>query len=93
LTAGESSGKLDDVTTPGPTTTSTLLRQLVEQLDTSHPGAERLAVLAEVRGLVDVEIGGEARTMTHRHGSWADVGRVLGVSKQAAWERYRTPSA
>lgn len=77
------------MTTPGPTTTSTLLRGLVDALDQAHPGAERLAVLVEVRRLVEQEIGGEARTMTHRHGSWADVGRVLGVSRQAAWERYR----
>jgi hypothetical protein len=78
------------VTTAGPTTTSTLLRQLLDQLEAGHPGAERLAVLAEVRRLVDDEIGAEARTMTHRHGSWADVGRVLGVTRQAAWERYRS---
>ncbi len=77
------------MTTPGPTTSSTLLRDLVEQLDGAHPGAERLAVLAEMRSLVETEVGGEARTMTHRHGSWADVGRVLGVTRQAAWERYR----
>ncbi len=77
------------MTTPGPTTSSTLLRGLIEQLDQAHPGAERLALLADMRRLVESEIGGEARTMTHRHASWADVGRVLGVSKQAAWERYR----
>jgi hypothetical protein len=65
-----------------------LLRGLVEQLDESFPGGERLAVLVEIRHLVEGEIGGEARTMTHRHASWADVGRKLGVSRQAAWERY-----
>ncbi len=65
-----------------------LLHGLVEQLDESYPGGERLAVLVEMRRLVESEIGGEARTMTHRHGTWADVGRKLGVSRQAAWERY-----
>jgi hypothetical protein len=65
------------------------MRDLVERLDTTYPGGERLAVLAELRRVVESEVGAEARTMTHRHGSWADVGRVLGVSKQAAWERYR----
>ncbi len=83
------SGFPDTVTTPGPTTTSTLLRDLVDQLDESHPGAERLAVLSEMRRLVESDIAGEARTMIHRHGSWADVGRVLNCSRQAAWERYR----
>jgi len=79
------------VTAPGPTTTSQLLHELVEQLEIAQPGAERLAALAEMRRLVETEIGGEARTVLHRHGSWAEVGRVLGVSRQAAWERYRTP--
>jgi len=77
------------VTTPGRTTSSTLLRGLVDELEAAHPGAERLALLAEMRRLVEAEIGGEARTMTHRHASWADVGRVLGVTRQSAWERYR----
>lgn len=75
--------------TAGPTTTSVLLRELVQQLDTAHAGAERLAVLVEMRRLVEGEIGGEARTMTTRHASWADVGRILGVTRQSAWERYR----
>lgn len=77
------------MTTPGPTTSSTQLRALVEQLDSAYPGAGRLALLADMRRIIEAEIGAEARTMTHRHGTWADVGRLLGVSKQAAWERYR----
>ncbi len=79
------------MTTPGPTAGNSLMSACVEQLDTSHPGAARLAVLVELRRLVEYEVAAEVQTMTHRHGSWADVGRILGMSKQAAWERYRTP--
>jgi hypothetical protein len=77
------------MTTPGPTTASVLLQQLAHQLDDAHPGGERLRVLVEMRRLVEQEIGADALTMTRRHSTWEDVGQVLGVSRQAAWERYR----
>jgi hypothetical protein len=77
------------MTSPGPTTASTLAAQLLDALDNAYPGADRLAVLVQLRDLVDEQIGAEVRTMTKRHASWTDVGRVLGITKQGAWKRYR----
>jgi hypothetical protein len=77
------------MTSPGPTTASTLAAQLLDDLDRAYPGAARLAVLVQLRDLVEEQVGAEVRTMTKRHATWTDVGQVLGVSKQAAWKRYR----
>ena len=79
---------LDGMTTPGPTTTSTELEALAVQLASAFPGAERLAVLVRMRELVEQEIRVDVVTMHNRHSSWARVGEALGITKQAAWERY-----
>lgn len=76
------------MTYPGPTTSSTRLAELVTELDTAYPGGQRLSPLREMRDLIEREIAAEVRTMTRRHATWADVGRVLGMSRQAAWERW-----
>jgi len=77
------------MTTPGPTIASGLAYQLLDELDLAFPGADRLRVLLALRDLVEEQMHAEVRTMTQRHASWADVGELLGLTKQGAWKRYR----
>ena len=40
---------------------------------------------------VETQIREQIRTVLDLGGSWATVGAALGVSKQAAWQRYGSP--
>lgn len=51
--------------------------------------AERLADLASQRDRLENEILGQVQDVIRAGGSWTTVSDALGVSKQAAWERYK----
>lgn len=47
-----------------------------------------LAVLATGSAKVEAKVGELVRYSRRSGKSWTEIGRGLGVSKQAAWERY-----
>jgi len=49
---------------------------------------EGLAGLADLRNELDAEIKKSAQALQAQGYSWAEIGRSLGVSKQAAQQRY-----
>ncbi len=56
--------------------------------DRGEPAA--FTQLLRLTGVVGECVGIAARS-TAAHGSWAGVGELAGTSRQAAWERWRTP--
>lgn len=56
-----------------------------------HPDDELLAGLAQVQGVVaqaDAALHDYVDVLRDRGISWTRIGEALGVSKQAAWERF-----
>lgn len=49
---------------------------------------EGLKGLVDLRTELDAQIGESARLLQAQGYSWAEIGRVLGVSKQAAQQRF-----
>jgi len=49
-----------------------------------------LSRLASERDLLENQIRAQVHNVIRLGGSWTTVSVALGVSKQAAWERYRT---
>jgi hypothetical protein len=46
--------------------------------------------LIELTGLAGECLGVAARTLAHES-SWSQVGNIAGTTRQAAWERWRSP--
>ncbi len=60
-----------------------------------QPDAELLASLARIQAVVaqvDDAVHGYVATLRGRGISWTRIGEALGVSKQAAWERFSAES-
>ena len=58
---------------------------------TERPDDEMLASLAQVQGVVsqaDAAVHDYVAILRERGLSWTRIGQALGVSKQAAWERF-----
>lgn len=63
------------------------LRALCAEVGTNDP--EAFASLVEIRAIFDVMIREAAGTLRRDRGhSWADLARPLGISRQAAQQRY-----
>jgi len=54
---------------------------------------EGLKGLVELRAELDAQIVESAQTLQAQGYSWAEIGRVLGISKQAAQQRFGKKSA
>lgn len=54
---------------------------------------EGLRGLADLRAELDAQITESAQTLQAQGYSWAEIGRVLGVSKQAAQQRFGAKKA
>jgi hypothetical protein len=66
------------------------LRAALEQALTGG-ALERLTATRDLRALLYAWEAELARTAVDEGASWEDVGAVLGVSRQAAWTRFRKP--
>lgn len=91
LRAAEPDGDLWLLYEASPAERERLSAHLEHELEQAEP-AELLADLrhdvAEVRVLT-LEIDDGVARCRRRGASWADIGQALGISRQAAWERYR----
>src|SRR3954447_23254062 len=81
------------MTTPEPVTTSIRLDDLIEAIKRTHSGAlDQLtdAVLAadHLRDVADHLIGHFVDQARRSGASWTDIGRSMGVTKQAAQKRF-----
>ena len=71
-------------------TTSTLTAFLRDARDTTFSG-ERLTSLNAAQQLLSIEITDCVQAARTEGLTWASIGSALGVSRQAAWERYGNP--
>lgn len=65
----------------------TLARRAIAELTARGTDAS-FATLIELSAYVGTAVGESARTLAER-GSWSQVARVSGTTKQAAWSRWR----
>ncbi len=71
---------------------SRMVRGLGRRL--ADDGPTELAAAVELANQLDATIGEAVRVMRDRHGfSWAEVGRELGITRQAAQQRYGRDAA
>lgn len=69
----------------------TRLHGLIADAVDAPPGGPRLLLLNQARGELDSAMRAEALHMQRRHATWADIGRLLGITRQSAWERFGRP--
>jgi len=88
--AAEPAEPTPNPTVPGPPTTEALAhqaRQAVEAL-ARRPDPAAFTELLRLSALVGESLGVSARSLAEG-GSWAQVGEAAGVTRQAAWSRWR----
>jgi hypothetical protein len=90
-TAGTRAGYAADTAGPGSAPTTEALahqaRQAVEAL-ARRPDPAAFTELLRLSALVGESLGVSARSLAEG-GSWAPVGEAAGVTRQAAWSRWR----
>ncbi|MFJ4513366.1 hypothetical protein [Streptomyces sp. NPDC088816] len=95
--------QLDHVTglmsTTMPSTLAEQIRGIASELDALVEADRPMAALSAIRlsgGLFAEQARSAAQRASYLDHSWSEIGKALGVSKQAAWERYGkapTPSS
>lgn len=72
----------------------TAIADLLAGIDaTRRDGLDTTQALRMIRDTADSALVQAVEQARHEHASWTSIARMLGTSRQAAWERYTNGSA